>query len=94
MKKSFWKSDVIGKRNFWKSGVIGKRKEEKEERQKGWGIIHSPIYMSFWKEKMIRKNLRGGILKIGAYQFSINSDIDYNLAVIKSSINQAVQKGV
>ena len=43
---------------------------------------------------MIRKNLRGGILKIGAYQFSINSDIDYNLAVIKSAINQAVQKGV
>ena len=33
-------------------------------------------------------------MKIGAYQFPVNSDIDYNLAIIKTAINQAIEKGV
>ena len=33
-------------------------------------------------------------MKIGAYQFAINSDIEYNFGIIKAAINQAVEKDV
>ena len=33
-------------------------------------------------------------MKIGAYQFAVNSDIEYNFAIIKAAINQAVEKDV
>lgn len=33
-------------------------------------------------------------MKIGAYQFSVNSEIDDNLAVIKNAVEQAVENGV
>ena len=33
-------------------------------------------------------------MKIGAYQFAINSDVEYNFTIIKAAINQAVEKDV
>lgn len=33
-------------------------------------------------------------MKLGAYQFGVTGDIDYNFTIIKSAIKEAVEEGI